>query len=391
MKGHSLGRRLLGKVATIVTPDTILRWHHKLIAMMGTFAKKRTCRPGIMKEIRELIVRMASENSSWGYTRIQGELKKLNHTVARSTIANTLKAHGIPPSTERKTTWRSFLKTHADAICATDFFTTEVWAERGPVTHYVLFVIHHSTRAIHFAGVTTNPDSAFMAQVARNLTDRIDGFLRGKRYLILDNDSLFSAELKRILRDRADKLQFWPLRQHASSSETQPRPRYRGPISDAMRSGLGEYPAGEFRSGLLAPGRYVFQVAGEGLPWQTIGVIVRPGETTELDIVAREGVQRRIRTMPSRQGWFRRLGYVEKFHGEVVGAYTNWHRSDEPVEAVELLLPGRYESSITDEAGKAVHNRYTVSEDRQSDAALVHRLRRNNSVASRSEPHMPIA
>ncbi|MCP5043553.1 MAG: transposase, partial [bacterium] len=85
-------------------------------------------------------------------------------------------------------------------------FTTEVWTERGLVTHYVLFVIHHSTRIIHFAGVTTNPDSAFMAQVARKLTDHIDGFLRRKRYLILDNDSLFSAQFKRILKDTGVKV-----------------------------------------------------------------------------------------------------------------------------------------------------------------------------------------
>jgi transposase InsO family protein len=86
-------------------------------------------------------------------------------------------------------------------IAAADFFTVEVWTPRGLVTHYVLFVIHHSTRAVHFAGVTTNPDSAFMAQVARNLTDCFDGFLREKRYLILDNDSLFTAQFKRILKD----------------------------------------------------------------------------------------------------------------------------------------------------------------------------------------------
>jgi hypothetical protein len=101
-----------------------------------------------MKEIRALIVRMAEENSSWGYCRIQGELKKLGHRVARSTIAKTLKEHGIPPSPDRPTTWSTFLRAHEDAIAATDFFTAEVWTARGLVTHYVLFVIHHATRAI---------------------------------------------------------------------------------------------------------------------------------------------------------------------------------------------------------------------------------------------------
>ena len=149
--------------------------------------------------IRALIVRMATDNSTWGYCRIQGELKKLDHRVARSTIAKTLKDNGIRPSPERTTSWSTFLRTHADVIAATDFFTVEVWTARGLVTHHVLFVIHHCSRAVHIAGITTHPDSAFMAQVARNLTDPIDGFLTGKRYLVLDLDSKFTDQFKRIL------------------------------------------------------------------------------------------------------------------------------------------------------------------------------------------------
>ncbi len=90
-------------------------------------------RPGLMNTIRELIVRMATKNSGWGCSRVQSELKKLNHRVARSTIAKTLKDSGIPPSTERATTWTAFLKTHAEVIYATDFFTTEVWTAKGLV------------------------------------------------------------------------------------------------------------------------------------------------------------------------------------------------------------------------------------------------------------------
>jgi transposase InsO family protein len=105
---------------------------------------------------------------------------------ARSTIAKTLKEHGISPSRGRATSWRTFLRAHADAIAAADFFTAEVWTARGLVTHYVLFVIAHATRAVELAGITTNPDSAFVAQIARNLTDSVDGFLRGKRFLTLE-------------------------------------------------------------------------------------------------------------------------------------------------------------------------------------------------------------
>ena len=142
---------------------------------------------------------MATNNATWGYCRIQGELKKLDHRVARSTIAKTLRDNGIPPSPERPTSWRTFLRAHADSIAAADFFTAEVWTTRGLTTYYVLFVIHHATRAVHIAGITTNPDSAFMAQVARNLTDPVDGFLRDKRHLILDLDTKFTVQFRHIL------------------------------------------------------------------------------------------------------------------------------------------------------------------------------------------------
>ena len=198
-KGKRLGRSLLSKVATIVTPDTIMRWHRQLIAAKWTYPSKRVGRPGIMKAIRKLIVRMATDNSMWGYCRIQGELKKLHHRVAPSTIAKTLKEHGIRPAPERPMTWRTFLRAHADVIAATDFFTVEVWTKHGLVTHYVLFVVHHTTRAVHIAGITPNPDSEFMAQVARNLTALDDGFLNGMRYLVLDRDTKFTDQFKSIL------------------------------------------------------------------------------------------------------------------------------------------------------------------------------------------------
>ena len=200
-KGKVLGRHLLAKVATIVTPDTILRWHHLLIAMKWTHITKRVGRPGIMEAIRALIVRMATDNSGWGYCRIRGELKKLGHRVARSTIANTLKNHGVPPSPDRPMSWRTFLRAHADVIAAADFFTAEIWTARGFVTHYVLFATEHATRAVHIAGITTNPDGPFMAQVTHNLTDTNDGFLRNIRYLVIDRDSKFTTEFTRILVD----------------------------------------------------------------------------------------------------------------------------------------------------------------------------------------------
>ena len=200
-KAKILGRRALDQVATIVTPDTLLRWHHRLIAMKWTHQAKRVGRPGLMKVIAALIVRMARENSSWGYCRIQGELKALGHCVASTTIANVLKANGIKPAPDRPSSWKTFLKAHWGEVAATDFFTTEVWTPLGLKTFYVLFVIDLKTRRVHLAGITQHPTDLFMAQVARILTDAVDGFLKDQRFLICDRDTKFTAQFRRILRD----------------------------------------------------------------------------------------------------------------------------------------------------------------------------------------------
>ena len=194
--GKALGRRLLRQFATIVTPDTILRWHRHLIAAKWTYASDQKGRPGVMKEIRELVIRMARENSTWGYSRIQGALGDLGHKVGRSTVARILKSEGIKPAPERPTSWGTFLKAHWDTTVAADFFSTEVWTPKGLVTHYTLFVLELKTRRLHIAGTTPNPDEAFMAQVARNLTDAFDGFLLGHRIFICDRDTKFTRRFR---------------------------------------------------------------------------------------------------------------------------------------------------------------------------------------------------
>jgi putative transposase len=160
--GQRLGRRVLAQVATIVTPDTILRWHRHLIARKWTFSQRRPGRPSVLPEIRRLVLRMATENPQWGYTRIQGALKNLHHRVARSTIATILKAHGIPPSGERPRSWQAFLRAHWNAVVAADFFTTEVWTVRGLVTYYTRFVIELRSRRVSIVGSTPHPDEAFV-------------------------------------------------------------------------------------------------------------------------------------------------------------------------------------------------------------------------------------
>jgi putative transposase len=146
-----LGRRLGGdmlRTVSMLTPDTILRWHRDLIAQKSTYARQRPGRPAVMVEIRRLVVRMATDNLSWGYPRIQEALKNPSHRVARSTIASILKAEGIPPSRERPTTWRNFLRAHWPALVVADFLTTEVWAVRGLVTYYTVFTIELQSRRV---------------------------------------------------------------------------------------------------------------------------------------------------------------------------------------------------------------------------------------------------
>jgi putative transposase len=197
--GACLGRRLLAQVATIVTPDTILRWHRQLIARKWTYSKGRPGRPNVIPEIRRLVMRMTTENPSWGYTRIQGALKNLGHRVARSTIATILKQHGVPPRDERPTPWRAFLKAHWDAFVAADFFTTEVWTTRGLVTYYTLFVIELHSRRVRIVGSTPYPDETFVLQIARELTAAPGGVLGDQRFLICDRDRKWSADVRRLL------------------------------------------------------------------------------------------------------------------------------------------------------------------------------------------------
>jgi hypothetical protein len=139
--GQRVGRQVLRQIATIVAPDTILRWHRQLIMRKWAYPNKRPGRRGVLGEIRRVVVRMAEENPTWGYTRIPGALNNVGHRVDRSTIARILKSHGVSPVPARPTSWQTFLRAHWGAIAGADFFTTEVWTWQGPVTFYTVFVI----------------------------------------------------------------------------------------------------------------------------------------------------------------------------------------------------------------------------------------------------------
>jgi transposase InsO family protein len=196
-KAKRLSRKVLQQIATIVTPATLLAWHRKLIAQKyDGSAFRRPGRPLTSTEISKLVVRLAEENRGWGYTRIQGALANLGNTIGLTTIAEILKRQGIEPAPERtrKTTWKEFLRRHWSQIVATDFFTVEVWTWRGLKRCVVLFFIDLSTRHVEIGGIAGSPNGLWMAQTARNLTDVVDGFFTGKRYLIHDRDPLYTGE-----------------------------------------------------------------------------------------------------------------------------------------------------------------------------------------------------
>jgi transposase InsO family protein len=204
IKGRILGRKRLEEVGTLFTPDTILRWHRMLVAKKWDYShKQKPGRPRIRQVTVDLILRFAKENPTWGYDRIQGALSNVGYHLCDQTVGNVLKEHGIEPAPDRKrqTTWKTFIKSHWEVLAAIDFTTIEVWTKGGLVTYYLLFVMEVSTRRVHLAACTPTLGDDFMKQIARNLTDPFDGFLKDKKYVLMDRDSNFSAAFRTMLKD----------------------------------------------------------------------------------------------------------------------------------------------------------------------------------------------
>ncbi len=202
LRARKLGRAMLSQLASMVTPDTLMRWYRRLVARKyDGSSERRPGRPRVGDEIERLVLKFASENPRWGYARIRGALSSLGHQVARSTIARILKDNGIDPSPKRATTWNTFLKPHWGAIAATDFFSVEVLTRAGLIRYLVLFVMDLQTRRVQIANISPQPCGQLLEQIARNLTDPFDGFLRKHRYLIHDRDPLFTKNFASILLD----------------------------------------------------------------------------------------------------------------------------------------------------------------------------------------------
>lgn len=131
VKGKSVGRNLLEKTATIAQAETILRWHRELIEPNRDFKANHNAigRPPVDQEIEDLVLRLARENESWGYKRIEGALDNLGFAICSSTVANILKKHGIEPAPSRKrtTNWSTFIKAHWDVFEGIDVTTIALW------------------------------------------------------------------------------------------------------------------------------------------------------------------------------------------------------------------------------------------------------------------------
>ena len=170
----------------LVQPETLLRWHRRLVVGAWTYPHRIGRRP-LDQGVQQLIVRLANENPRWGYQRIQGELVHLSVRVSATAIRTTLRRHGLDPAPRRTTTmWRAFLRQQAAGSVACDFFTVDtVWLRRL----YVLFFIELDTRRVHLAGVTANPNAAWVTQQARNLLLVLGEQGRGVRFLVRDRDA----------------------------------------------------------------------------------------------------------------------------------------------------------------------------------------------------------
>ena len=202
LKGKDLTAKERAACCQIVRPETLLAWYRNLGARNYDSSKTRKAgRPRKPDEIRALVLRLATENPRWGYTKIRDALRGLKIEIGRTTVANILAEEGMYPAPERKSTrtWAHFLKSHWETLYACDFFSVETLGVSGTVRQMVFFVIEIKTRAVHIAGIRVDPDADWAKQLARNLVDPLDGFLRNAKFLVHDRDHLFNKAWSQLL------------------------------------------------------------------------------------------------------------------------------------------------------------------------------------------------
>src|SRR6266566_4224392 len=182
----------------LVTPGTVLRWHRRLVTRKWTYPH-RMGRPPVSAEVAALTRRLATENSGWGYKRIQGELLKLGHRVGAPTIRRVLKALKIPPAPDRHTdtTWRQFLHAQASTMLAVGFFHVNCVMTLKRM--YCLFVLEVGSHYVHILGITTNPDGPSTTQQIRNLLMDLSDRAADFRFLVRDRAGQFPASFDAVL------------------------------------------------------------------------------------------------------------------------------------------------------------------------------------------------
>ncbi|HZA19033.1 MAG TPA: integrase core domain-containing protein [Pseudonocardiaceae bacterium] len=174
-----------------VTPATMLTWHRKLVSRKWDYtARRRSGRPPTAAAIKKLIIRMATENPTWGHRRVQGELVRLGHRIAASTVWQILHDAGIDPAPRRSgLTWRQFLTSQAKAVLAVDFLHVDTILLRRI---YVLIAVEHGSRRVHLVGVSAHPTGAWSTQAARNLMTDLADRVSATKFLLRDRDSRFT-------------------------------------------------------------------------------------------------------------------------------------------------------------------------------------------------------
>ncbi len=196
--------------AVLVRPETVRRWHRDAVARRWTYPRKGPGRPPFDRMVRELIVRLAAENPTWGYRRVQGELARLGIKIAASTVWEVLRRAGVPPTPRRASeSWRDFLRAQAAGILACDFVTVDTVFLRRL---YVLVFIELKSRIVHIAGVTAHPTREWVTQQARNLIGVMSEGASPVRFLIHDRDTKFTASFDEVFRSEGVRIIRTPVR-----------------------------------------------------------------------------------------------------------------------------------------------------------------------------------